>query len=366
MPACWPIVVERSAGVMRVAMAAMIRGVPSVRPIAPSWRPGSPPAALPPVRRAVAAARRCRGSRRRSAAASSVWIKREDLLPLAFGGNKLRNLEFLVGAALAEGADTLVTTGRRWSNHARLTAAAGARAGLAVHLVLSGPPADPPEARASCSTSSSARPSTRPRPTTAPSARRSSTQVVADLRAAGRRPFVIGVGGTRRGRGGRPGARRDRGRRPGRAAGVASTAIVAPVGDRRDPGRAARRAAARPASATAVAGVVVARPADELRPSIAATVREASRALGPALDLLATARSTSTTTQLGAGYGRRPPPPTRRPRSSPGPRASSSTRSTPPRRWPGSSPRSATGALDGGPSSSGTPAAAPGLFEPLD
>src|SRR6478672_8960669 len=77
---------------------------------------------------------------------ADVWIKREDLLPLAFGGNKLRNLEFLVGAALAEGADTLVTSGRRWSNHARLTAAAGAKAGLAVHLVLSGPPVDPPNA----------------------------------------------------------------------------------------------------------------------------------------------------------------------------------------------------------------------------
>jgi 1-aminocyclopropane-1-carboxylate deaminase/D-cysteine desulfhydrase-like pyridoxal-dependent ACC family enzyme len=75
---------------------------------------------------------------------AEVWIKREDLLPLAFGGNKLRNLEFLVGAALAEGADCLVTSGRRWSNHARLTAAAGAAAGLAVHLVLSGPPLDPP------------------------------------------------------------------------------------------------------------------------------------------------------------------------------------------------------------------------------
>src|SRR5262245_30177306 len=74
---------------------------------------------------------------------AEVWIKREDLLPLAFGGNKLRNLEFLVGAALAAGADTLVTTGRRWSNHARLTAAAGARAGLNVHLVLSGPPSPP-------------------------------------------------------------------------------------------------------------------------------------------------------------------------------------------------------------------------------
>src|SRR6478672_8912519 len=73
-----------------------------------------------------------------------VWIKREDLLPLAFGGDKLRNLAFLIGAALAEGADALVTVGRRWSNHARLTAAAGAQAGLEVHLVLSGPPTDPP------------------------------------------------------------------------------------------------------------------------------------------------------------------------------------------------------------------------------
>src|SRR4249919_2960833 len=74
---------------------------------------------------------------------AEVWIKREDLLPLAFGGNKLRNLELLVGAALAEGADTLITSGRRWSNHCRLTAAAGAKAGLAVHLVLTGPPPAP-------------------------------------------------------------------------------------------------------------------------------------------------------------------------------------------------------------------------------
>src|SRR5687767_3551756 len=73
-----------------------------------------------------------------------IWAKREDLLPLAFGGNKLRNLEFLVGDALAAGADTLVTSGRRWSNHCRLTAAAGARAGLDVHLVLSGPSVEPP------------------------------------------------------------------------------------------------------------------------------------------------------------------------------------------------------------------------------
>jgi D-cysteine desulfhydrase len=67
---------------------------------------------------------------------ADVWIKREDLLPLAFGGNKLRNLELLVGAALAEGADTLITSGRRWSNLRWLTAARPARRpGLAVHLV---------------------------------------------------------------------------------------------------------------------------------------------------------------------------------------------------------------------------------------
>ncbi|MEO8273143.1 MAG: pyridoxal-phosphate dependent enzyme [Chloroflexota bacterium] len=70
---------------------------------------------------------------------AELWIKREDLGPLAFSGNKLRNLEFLLGAAVAAGADTIVTSGRRWSNHCRLTAAAGARLGLRVEIVVSGP-----------------------------------------------------------------------------------------------------------------------------------------------------------------------------------------------------------------------------------
>jgi 1-aminocyclopropane-1-carboxylate deaminase/D-cysteine desulfhydrase-like pyridoxal-dependent ACC family enzyme len=71
---------------------------------------------------------------------ADLWIKREDLGPLAFSGNKLRNLEFLLGRALADGADTVITSGRRWSNHCRLTAAAGAKLGLTVHVVVSGPP----------------------------------------------------------------------------------------------------------------------------------------------------------------------------------------------------------------------------------
>ncbi|MGY4969506.1 D-cysteine desulfhydrase family protein [Streptomyces nigrescens] len=70
--------------------------------------------------------------------AEDLWVKREDLTGLGGGGNKVRKLEWICGAALAEGATTLVTTGAAQSNHARLTAAAGARLGLDVVLVLAG------------------------------------------------------------------------------------------------------------------------------------------------------------------------------------------------------------------------------------
>ncbi|MGH1555720.1 pyridoxal-phosphate dependent enzyme [Streptomyces sp. L7] len=85
-----------------------------------------------------------------------LWIKRDDLTGLGGGGNKIRKLEWTVGAALAEGADTLVTTGAPQSNHARLTAAAGARLGLAVVLVLRGSPGVPRSVETSPSTGCSA------------------------------------------------------------------------------------------------------------------------------------------------------------------------------------------------------------------
>jgi D-cysteine desulfhydrase len=72
-----------------------------------------------------------------------LWIKRDDLTGLGGGGNKVRKLERTLAAALRDGADCLVTTGAAQSNHARLTAAAGARLGLPVTLVLAGHPADP-------------------------------------------------------------------------------------------------------------------------------------------------------------------------------------------------------------------------------
>lgn len=65
-----------------------------------------------------------------------IWIKRDDMLGLAGGGNKTRKLEFLVADALAQGADTLITCGAVQSNHCRLTLAAACKEGLACHLVL--------------------------------------------------------------------------------------------------------------------------------------------------------------------------------------------------------------------------------------
>jgi len=65
-------------------------------------------------------------------------VKRDDLIGLGGGGNKVRKLQVTMEEAVRSGAETVVTTGAPQSNHARLTAAAGARLGLRVVLVLQG------------------------------------------------------------------------------------------------------------------------------------------------------------------------------------------------------------------------------------
>ncbi|HLJ58821.1 MAG TPA: pyridoxal-phosphate dependent enzyme [bacterium] len=72
-----------------------------------------------------------------------LWIKRDDLTGLALGGNKVRKIEYLVGDALAEGATSLLTTAAAQSNFCRVAAAAGARAGLRVGLLLRGTGTEP-------------------------------------------------------------------------------------------------------------------------------------------------------------------------------------------------------------------------------
>jgi len=65
-----------------------------------------------------------------------VWIKRDDCTGLSSGGNKTRKLEFLLAQAREQNADVVLTQGATQSNHARQTAAAAARLGLACHLLL--------------------------------------------------------------------------------------------------------------------------------------------------------------------------------------------------------------------------------------
>ena len=63
-------------------------------------------------------------------------IKRDDCTGLAFGGNKVRQLEFHFGAAQARGADTVLVTGAVQSNLVRIAAAAARKLGMAVHIQL--------------------------------------------------------------------------------------------------------------------------------------------------------------------------------------------------------------------------------------
>jgi 1-aminocyclopropane-1-carboxylate deaminase/D-cysteine desulfhydrase-like pyridoxal-dependent ACC family enzyme len=120
-----------------------------------------------------------------------LFVKRDDALPFAFGGNKVRKLDLVAARARAEGADTLLTVGGLQSNHARATAAAAAKLGLRCVLVLSGTCPERPTANllldgllgAEVQFVSS-------RAERAPAMRAAADR----LRAEGRRPFEIPLG----------------------------------------------------------------------------------------------------------------------------------------------------------------------------
>ena len=68
-----------------------------------------------------------------------IWIKRDDLTGLAFGGNKARKLEYLMADAVNSGADVIVTGAGYHSNWCTQTAAAAKKLGIEIKLVKSGP-----------------------------------------------------------------------------------------------------------------------------------------------------------------------------------------------------------------------------------
>jgi D-cysteine desulfhydrase family pyridoxal phosphate-dependent enzyme len=74
----------------------------------------------------------------------ALWVKRDDLTGVGGGGNKVRKLAYLAADALAQGCDVLVTGGGRQSNHCRTTAAVANRIGLDCTLVLGSDPVEVP------------------------------------------------------------------------------------------------------------------------------------------------------------------------------------------------------------------------------
>ena len=73
----------------------------------------------------------------------SLFVKRDDVSGSAYGGNKVRKLEFLLGQALAESRRAVITFGGLGSNHVRATAVYGGQLGLQVHAVLAPQPSTP-------------------------------------------------------------------------------------------------------------------------------------------------------------------------------------------------------------------------------
>src|SRR3970282_342611 len=70
----------------------------------------------------------------------ALWVKRDDATGLAFGGNKVRKLEYLLAEAQANAARMLITPGAAQSNQCRQPPAAAARFGFDCALVLRGDP----------------------------------------------------------------------------------------------------------------------------------------------------------------------------------------------------------------------------------
>jgi len=120
-----------------------------------------------------------------------LLVKRDDAISFGFGGNKVRKVELVVAQALAEGADTLITTGGAQSNHARATAAAAARLGLKCVLVLNGARPARPTANALLDSLFGAELHyVQRREDRAPTM----SEIAARLRAEGRRPVEIPLG----------------------------------------------------------------------------------------------------------------------------------------------------------------------------
>ena len=147
-------------------------------PLLPLFPHPSPVQEMPGLRRALGGGPR-------------LLVKRDDALPFAFGGNKVRKMQLVAADAMAAGADTLITSGGIQSNHARVTAAVAAKLGLRCIRVVNGPAPERPTANALLDRLLGAEVRhVADRAERAPEME----SAAAELRRAGRKPYVIPIG----------------------------------------------------------------------------------------------------------------------------------------------------------------------------
>ncbi len=213
-----------------------------------------------------------------------LWVKRDDLIGHSWGGNKVRTIEFLLGDALQQRADTVVLSGGTSSNFAALMAVACAQHGVSVHQVSYGhPPVVVPTAMAvgqRCGTTYHFTGSL-DRAAMEPAA-----QVVAQrLRGAGRKPYVLPRGGaTPVGACGYAMAAGELSQQLAQA-GIDAATVVVPVGSGGTvaglvAGWSQAQGLAGPSVRIDLIGVSVSRPADELQPDVERTVADWARLVG--------------------------------------------------------------------------------------
>jgi len=112
----------------------------------PASLPTIPLAAFPtPVEELVNLREQLSGT---NGAIPRLLVKRDDAITFAFGGNKVRKMQFVAADALKHRADTLITSGGVQSNHARVTAATAAKLGMKSILVTNGRPSEHPTGNA--------------------------------------------------------------------------------------------------------------------------------------------------------------------------------------------------------------------------
>ena len=130
---------------------------------------------------------------------ADLYVKRDDCTGLGMGGNKARQLEFHIGKAVAEGADTVLITGAVQSNFVRMTAAASRKVGMECHIQLEERVANPPaiyrhSGNVLLSRLLGATLHSYPVGENEAGADRRLEMIAGELRETGRKPFVIHLG----------------------------------------------------------------------------------------------------------------------------------------------------------------------------